>query len=169
MGARVENFLGRELVLPDDRLYDAAEGLWIKQELGGGCSIGISEPALLMAGTLREIEMLAESGSHVKAGETVALALTAKLKYIAAPVSGTLTYPADTDNLAESIMKDPYSAAVFGIAADSADSEGLLDARAYADALKDSDGARNPGGHTGGVSPTCKAVYMGLREQNLES
>lgn len=169
MGTRMENFLGRELVLPDDRLYDPAEGLWVKKESDGSCSIGLSEPAVLMAGTIREIEMLAENGSHVTAGDTVALALTAKLKYMATPLSGTLTYPAHTGNLPEEIAKDPYSAALYRIVPESGATEGLVDAGGYADGLRDSEGARNPGGHSGGVSPTCKAVYMGLRGQNLRT
>lgn len=32
MSVKFDNFLGRELIIPDDRLYDPAEGLWIKEQ-----------------------------------------------------------------------------------------------------------------------------------------
>jgi len=167
MEARFENFLGRELVLPDDRLYDPNEGLWIKREDEGRLAIGMTEPTVLMAGTIREVELLVEDGSEVSKGETVILVLTAKLKYIAAPVSGTLVCPKDMGSLSEEVMKDPYGTTVFHIMSEKNEIGQFLDASAYAIALRDSDGARNPGGHKGGVSPTCKAVYMAIGEQNI--
>lgn len=168
MGVTFENFLGRNLVIPDDRSYEPAEGLWIKQEYDGRLAVGLTEPAVLMAGTMREAEFLVEDGSRVDAGETVILVLTAKLKYIAAPVSGKLVHSQDAGSLAAKIAEAPYSTALFHIVPDGGKTADLLDAASYADALRDSDGARNPGGHKGGVSPTCKAVYMGLGQQSIK-
>jgi len=167
MDVRFENFLGRELVLPDDRSYDPTEGLWIKREDGGRLAIGMTEPTVLMAGTVREVELLVEHGSKVSKGETVILVLTAKLKYIAAPISGTLSFPKDLDPLPEKIVEDPYGTTLFHITSEKDEIGKFLDASGYASALRDSDGARNPGGHKGGVSPTCKAVYMAIGEQNI--
>jgi len=168
MDVRFENFLGRELVLPKDRLYDPEEGLWIKREDGGRLAIGMTEPTLLMVGTVREIELLVEEGRKVSEGETVILVLTAKLKYIAAPISGTLSCPEDMGSLPEKIMDDPYGTTLFHITSEKDEMGKFLDASAYAGALRHSDGARNPGGHKGGVSPTCKAVYMALGEQKIK-
>ncbi|MDQ7785852.1 MAG: hypothetical protein RDU20_23425 [Desulfomonilaceae bacterium] len=169
MDVRFENFLGRELVLPGDRSYDPEEGLWVKQEHVGRWSVGMTEPTVLMAGTVREVELLVENGRDVTEGETVILLLTTKLKYIAAPVSGKLVFPEGVDSLPETIVKDPYGTVLFHIVSEQAEIGKLLDASGYAKALKDSDGARNPGGHKGGVSPTCKAVYAGIGEQSVKN
>lgn len=167
MDVRFENFLGRELVIPDDRSYDPDEGLWIKELDDGRLAVGMTEPTVLMGGIVREVEMLIEDGGHVNAGDTVALALTSKLKYIATPVSGQLICPMDVGSLPTKIAQDPYGTILFQIIPVKHKIGELLDAAGYADALKDTDGARNPGGHKGGVSPTCKAVYMALGEQKI--
>lgn len=167
MDVRFANFLGRELILPDDRSYDPVEGLWIKKEVGGRLAIGLTEPTVLMAGTVREVELLVEDGSKVSRGETVMLVLTAKLKYIAAPISGILVCPRGLSSLPEKIKEDPYGTTLFHIISEKEQIGVFLDASGYASALRDSDGARNPGGHKGGVSPTCKAVYMAIGEQNI--
>lgn len=168
MDVRFENFLGRELVIPDDRLYDPTEGLWIREEENGKLAVGLTEPAVLMAGAIRQTELLVENGSKVSAGETVCLVLTSKLKYLAAPVSGTLTCPEDQMPSPTEIFENPYHAVLFRIVPDEDHTRQFLAAEAYARALKDSDGARNPGGHKGGVSPTCKAVYMALADQKIK-
>ena len=133
----------------------------------GRLAVGITEPTVLMAGTVREVEMLIENGGHVNAGDTVVLALTSKLKYIATPVSGQLICPMDVGSLPEKIARDPYDTILFYIIPEKHKIGELSDAAGYAAALNDTDGARNPGGHKGGVSPTCKAVYMALSEQKI--
>ncbi|MEW6350712.1 MAG: GcvH-related protein [Thermodesulfobacteriota bacterium] len=167
MDVQFENFLGRELVLPDDRSYDPTEGVWLKQEAAGRLAIGLTEPTVLMGGTVRQVELLVEDGSEVTQGETVILVLTAKLKYLAAPISGTLVCPEDLSSVSEKIVEDPYGTALFYILPAKDEIGRFLDASGYATALKDSEGARNPGGHKGGVSPTCKAVYMAIAEQKI--
>jgi glycine cleavage system H lipoate-binding protein len=167
MVVRFENFLGRELVLPSDLLYEPGEGLWIREEADGMLAIGLTEPTVLMGGTIRQVEFLVEDGSEVQQSETVILVLTSKLKYIGVPVSGTLVCASEPDSLPDKIVSDPYGTPLFRVRPQ-ADYSGLfLDASGYACALRDSDGARNPGGHKGGVSPTCKAVYMAIGEQNI--
>lgn len=168
MDVKFENFLGRSLIIPDDRSYYPAEGLWLKEEDDGRVAVGLTGPSLLMAGTIREIEFLVEDGSSVRTGETVVLALTAKLKYIAAPLSGTLVCPTDLGHLTPGLHEDPYGTVLFHIVPQGEDTGDFLDAKGYSNALKDSDGARNPGGNTGGVSPTCKAVYMGIGDQSIK-
>jgi hypothetical protein len=128
----------------------------------------MTEPTVLMGGTVREIEILVENDSSVSGGETVVLALTSKLKYIASPVSGKLSCSPDMSSLPAKIIEDPYGTVIFYLTPEKDELDTLVDAAGYVDALKDSDGARNPGGHSGGVSPTCKAVYMGIREQNIK-
>lgn len=165
--ATVPNFLGKVLELPENLRYEPMEGLWVDVRPDGRLAVGMSEPAALMAGALRDIEPLVPSGTHVVQGQTVLLLLTARLKYIAAPVAGIIEFPADETAAAERVADNPYGSALFAFAPDNKGLEHLLSAADYAEQLKDSEGARNPEGRKGGVSPTCKAVYMGLGGQKL--
>ncbi len=167
MELKITGFLGRELTIPHDRSYDLTEGLWLKKNSNGSLAVGFTEPTVLMAGSIRQIEMLVEDGQSVSKGETVVLALTSKLKYVACPISGKIEFVQDVENIAQDVSSRPYETSVFNIAPEM--DETLPDAKDYIEALKDSDGCRNPGGHKGGVSPTCKAVYMAIAEQNLPS
>ncbi|MFC1835762.1 GcvH-related protein [Thermodesulfobacteriota bacterium] len=169
MTTTVKNFLGRELSIPEDRLYDPNEGLWLKEQPDGRLAVGLTEPSVLMAGAIRELEMLVADGSPVERGETVLLILTARLKYVAVPVAGKLEYSPDLNELSGGVGEDPYDGTIFFVTPETDDTPGLLDAAAYAESLKTSEGARNPGGHKGGVSPTCKAVYMGLGDQRIKT
>jgi glycine cleavage system H lipoate-binding protein len=163
----VESFLGRELEIPEDRQYHSDEGVWLKPSAAGSYAVGLTEPALLMAGMIRDVEPLVEEGTHVEAGTAVILVLTARLKYLALPVSGTVTFAKGLKDCAARLTETPYDVPLLFIVPDRTQLMGLLDAVAYAHALRDSEGCRNPGGHKGGVSPTCKAVYMGLGQQRL--
>lgn len=167
MSAQVKDFLGVTLSIPEDRLYDAAEGLWLKRQPDGAIAVGLTEPALLMAGQVREIERLVEQGVAVVAGETVLLGLTSRLKYIACPISGTLTFPETPQETVSRLMEDPYNTVLFFVEPSADEAQCLSDGPQYAEFLKASEGARNPKGMKGGVSPTCKAVYMGLGQQKL--
>ena len=88
---------------------------------------------------------------------------------MAAPISGKLVCPADFASLPAKVVEDPYAATLFYVVPEKDEVAEFLDAAGYAAALRDTDGARNPGGHKGGVSPTCKAVYMALAEQKIET
>ncbi len=163
----VSNFLGRELLLPQDRLYDAEQGLWAQPGEGGNWALGLAEPAVLMAGGVRQVEPLVEEGETVAAGQLVVLVLTGKLKYVQAPLAGVISFPAELEQAAGRAAQDPYGTALFSIAAAKGDSGPLANAAVFAKALSDSDGSRNPSGATGAVSPTCKAVYQGIGGQRL--
>lgn len=169
MSVQVSNFLGRDISIPEDRLYDLIEGLWVKEREDGSLELGITEPSVLMSGALREVEPLLEAGTMVHPGETVILALTSKLKYIAVPVSGIVSFPMFSADMIQRLADDPYSVPLFFIVPSEKITHGLADATHYADSLKNSEGSRNPHGRKGGVSPTCKAVYLGLSEQKLQS
>jgi len=169
MAVQVRNFLGRDITIPNDRLYDAHEGLWIKKREDGAIEIGITEPSILVAGMVREAEPLSEAGTTVAPGETVMLVLTSKLMYIASPISGVIGFPDFSAEVMQRLAENPYSVPLFSVVASEDTLPGLADAEKYADSLKDSEGSRNPGGRKGGVSPTCKAVYMGIGQQSLRS
>lgn len=169
MAVQVEEFLGNVIALPEDRLYEPEEGLWLKIEPDGRFAVGLTEPALLMMGTIRDIDILVDSGAKVDSGETVVLGLTARLKYIACPLAGIVTFPEQRDDLARRVMADPYNTPLFFVQPLDFDERGLSNAFEYSNFLRNSEGARNPKGLKGGVSPTCKAVYMGLGQQKFEA
>lgn len=168
MTVQVEEFLGTVVSIPEDRLYDPEEGLWLKLQPDGRMAVGLTQPAVLMAGPIRNVERLVEQGTTVKAGETVLLGLTARLKYIACPIPGAVTFPESQDDPAVRVMKDPYDTPLFFVESSALEERHLSNAADYADFLRNSEGARNPKGLKGGVSPTCKAVYMGLGQQKLD-
>ena len=167
MAIQVKEFLGTTIAIPEDRLYEQEEGLWVKQQPDGRFAVGFTEPALLMSGIIRDIETLVDSGANVNSGETVLLSLTARLKYIACPLSGTVRFP-KMEELASRIMGDPYNTPLFFVATSDIVGRNLATASEYGDFLRNSEGARNPKGSKGGVSPTCKAVYMGLGQQKFD-
>lgn len=167
MSVKIGNFLGKELIIPNDRQYDAAEGLWLKELEEGRVAVGITEAALLMAGTVRDLEDLVEDGKRVEAGETVLLALTGRLKYLASPLSGVFRLVSRSAESVEHLLTHPYETALFMIEPEGMDSGNLTDAVGYGESLRDTEGSRNPEGRKGGVSPTCKAVYMGLGAMKL--
>jgi hypothetical protein len=169
MSEIVNDFLGRTLEIPGDRLYLAGEGLWIKEQgAEERLAVGLSEPALLMSGPVRQVEGLAEPGSRVRRGQEVMLALTAKIKYLVAPLEGVISFPPELEPLVEGLGRDPYGTPLFFLAGADTGRGGLCDAAGYARSLDDSDGSRNPTGAVGPGSSTCKAIYMGLAAQKLE-
>ncbi len=169
MSEIVHHFLGKSLEIPGDRLYLAGEGLWIMQQGSRDrLAVGLTEPALLMSGPVRQVEELAEPGSRVKAGQEVMLALTAKIKYLVAPLEGVISFPPEMDPLVEGLGRAPYETPLFFLSGADPASGPLCSAGDYARSLGDSDGSRNPTGAVGPGSSTCKAIYMGLGSQRLE-
>jgi len=169
MSEIVKDFLGKTLEIPGDRLYLAGEGLWIKEQEGPErVAVGLTEPSLLMSGPVRQVEELAAPGSRVRVGQEVMLALTAKIKYLVAPLEGEISFPPEMEPLVEGLAGDPYGTALFFLAGADPASGRLCDAAGYARSLRDSDGSRNPTGAVGPGSSTCKAIYMGLGAQKLE-
>ncbi len=163
MAVEVQAFLGRNLTIPEDRHYVPEEHLWVKETEPGMWDVGLTEAGVLMCGGVREAELLVESGAAVEAGQTVCLLLTGKVKYLASPLTGRLL-PGD---LGEDVNRSPYGVCLFRIKGAGPAPEGVVDAAAYARALQDSEGARNPGGVKGPGSSICRALYWGIQQQNF--
>ncbi len=164
MGPVVRGFLGRDLEIPDDRWYFVPDHLWVRDEGGGVYAVGLTEAGWLLCGGVRQADLLVAPGEPVEAGQTVCLLLTAKLKYLAAPLAGRV-FAGDT--VAGEI--DPYGLPLFRVRTGSPDRSRLVDAVQYVRSLRDSEGIRNPGGATGPGSSICKALYWGLRQQRLDA
>ncbi len=162
-----EGFLGRSLEIPADLHYDPEQNLWARQKEPGLVEVGFAEPLILSVGGIKDLEPLVEDGAEVGAGDMVMLAITAKIRYLYSPLGGKINFRPDLAGAIDRVVAAPYDTPLFSV--DGADIQGsdLADVQGYAKVLGRSEGARNPGGHTGGVSPTCKAVYQGISGQRL--
>ncbi len=164
MGIIVKAFMGRDLEIPEDRLYFPAEDLWVRAEGEGVYAVGLTEPGVLVTGGVRQVDLLVPEGEAVEAGQTTCLALTAKVRYVASPLAGEVRFARPGPELND----DPYGIPLFRVRAPDPDLSRLADAAGYAAVLADSEGARNPGGAKGPGSSICKALYWGIRQQKLE-
>ena len=168
--AYIEKFLGRRVEVPEDRYYVVKPGLWAKDE-GPEVRFGLTEPELVLAGGVNDLEWLVWDGEEVEKGQSIAIAITGKIKYIDAPVAGILRLNPKVKEAAALIAQDPYGQGwLFQINTGSegkAALEELSSAEAYLGGLQNSEGCKNPEGLKGGVSGICKAVYTGIKEQKF--
>ena len=166
----IEKFMGKQVEIPEDRRYSTRQGLWGKKA-DGAIRFGLSGPALVLCGGIKDIDFLVPDGSRVAAGDAVAFAITGKILYIEAPVSGTVELNTPLADGPESIAADPYTGGwLFGIRPPEGTDEGyqaLASAEEYLESLRGSEGFKNPEGLKGGVSGMCKAVYSGIGEQKI--
>jgi glycine cleavage system H protein len=166
----IEKFLGRRLEIPEDRSYFIKQGLWAKQD-ESVITFGLSEPALILAGGLKDLDWLVTEGQAVQQGETVIFAITGKIMYIDSPMKGEIHYNEEIKHATELVLSDPYQQGwlfklTCGEESDK-DFNHLADASSYAESLKSSEGGKNPEGLKGGVSGMCKAVYSGIVAQKI--
>lgn len=164
----IEKFLGHRLELPDDLRYDVKQGLW------GKCNhfaivFGLTQPALILSGGVKDLDILVEENQTVRKGDTILFAITGKLLYLEAPVTGNVQFNRMAMENPSMILTDPYDHGwLFLIQPD-----GVLDhiyqdlssPQDYLEKLKLSEGFKNPEGIKGGVSGICKAVYTGIGQQ----
>jgi len=166
----VEKFLGRGVNIPEDRRYYTKKGLWAKSE-GQEILFGLTEPFLVLAGGLDELDWLCEDGQPVEQDEAVIFAITGKIHYIEAPVAGIIFFNAPLRQNPGVVGRDPYGEGwLFKIKAHTDARQATVasvDAHRYLESLRGSEGFKNPEGLKGGVSGICKAVYSGIREQKI--
>ena len=166
----IEKFLGKRLEIPEDRRYYIKQGLWAKHE-EGFVTFGLSEPALILAGGLKDLDWLVTEGQAVQQGETVIFAITGKIMYIDSPIKGEIHFNDEVKHSPEHVLSDPYNRGwLFKLTSGEEtqkDFEALAEASAYAVSLKTSEGGKNPDGLKGGVSGMCKAVYGGIVAQKI--
>ncbi len=163
-----ERFLGRRAELPEDRRYSVRQGLWAKQD-DHHVTVGLSEPALILAGGLKSVEWLVNEGQSVEQEETVIFAITREILYIDAPLSGRIHFNPSVKNGPEFIMQHPYDGGwlfrLIGNERTDVDFQRLAGAWTYAEILKSSDGCKNPKGLKGGGPGVREAIYNGIGEQ----
>ena len=87
--AVIEKFLGQCVEIPEDRKYFTKQGLWAKpqdQEM----ILGFTEPALVLAGGVRDLDWLVSEKMPVRRGQDVVFVITGKILYIDTPLKGTI-------------------------------------------------------------------------------
>ena len=86
--AELCGFLGKDMDLPEDRLYDGARQYWVKGE-GALAVIGVSEPGLALTVALIDLEVFPEAGEELVVDQEIAFATTKKnMKYFLSPLAG---------------------------------------------------------------------------------
>jgi len=166
----IEKFLGKRVEIPEDRRYDPKQGLWAKSA-GKEIVVGLTEPALVLAGGLTGLDWLVTEGQSVVKEQAVAFAITGKILYLNTPFAGTISINVKAKENPSIVSKEPYSLGwLFRLETDGDTDhllQSLVDDQAYMESLKGTEGFKNPDGLKGGVSGICKAVYSGIREQKI--
>lgn len=185
--AIVKNFLGRDMDVPEDRLYHAASHYWFRATPAGDASsggasaattagapteydVGTTEPGVALTGGLVDLEVLAEAGAAIVVSEEVAFATTRKaIKYFMSPVGGMVT-AANPDATADATNESPYSTWLFRMTLAPEAAATLVDAAVYAAKLGASEHATDAAAaaaiaaKAGKASPTCRSIYSGIKE-----
>ena len=168
--AVIEKFLGQRVEIPEDRKYFAKQGLWAKSE-DDGMVFGFTEPALVLAGGVNDLDWLVSGNASVERGQDVVFVITGKILYLDTPLQGIISFNPEVKQNLSLAMEDPYGQGwLFRIKPDIGLAETgptAMDAQDYTESLKGTDGFKNPEGLKGGVSGICKAVYSGIREQKF--
>ena len=168
--AVIEKFLGQRVEIPEDRKYYAKQGLWAKFD-DDDMVFGFTEPALVLAGGVNDLDWLVTAEASVKQGQDVIFVITGRILYIDTPLAGTINFNPEVKQNLSLAIKDPYGKGwLFRIKPDGGlmeSNQSGLNAEGYAESLKSSDGFKNPEGIKGGVSGICKAVYSGIRDQKI--
>ena len=168
--AVIEKFLGQRVEIPEDRKYYTKQGLWVKPE-DQKMVFGLTEPALVLAGGVNDLDWLVDEGVFVQQGQDVVFVITGKILYIDSPLQGTIFFNPEVKQNLSLISVDSYGKGwLFRIKPDAGIAEAggnLTDAQVYVECLRDSEGFKNPEGIKGGVSGICKAVYSGIRDQKI--
>jgi glycine cleavage system H lipoate-binding protein len=168
--AVIEKFLGQRVEIPEDRRYHSKQGLWAKEQ-DQDLVFGLTQPALVLAGGVNDLDWLVRDEASVQAGQDVVFVITGKILYISTPVTGVAFFNPEVKQNPSLASADPYEKGwLFRINMEADKQEAwqaLADAQAYIESLKGTEGFKNPEGLKGGVSGICKAVYSGIREQKF--
>ena len=168
----IDKFLGQRIEIPADRKYYEKQGLWGKSD-DDDIVFGFTEPALVLAGGVNDLDWLVSEEASVKQGQDVVFVITGKILYIDTPLDGTISFNSELKQDLSLAKKDPYGKGwLFKITPDAdlnQSGQPAMEANEYADCLKGTEGFKNPEGLKGGVSGICKAVYSGIRDQKIEN
>lgn len=168
--AEIKRFLGQRVEIPADRRYHSKQGLWAREQ-DHDIAFGFTQPALVLAGGVNDLDWLVRDEESVQVGQDVVFVITGKILYISSPLAGVIFFNPETKKSPSLVSEDPYETGWLFRIKPSADKmevrQTLDDAQAYIQSLRGTEGFKNPEGLKGGVSGICKAVYSGIREQKI--
>jgi glycine cleavage system H protein len=168
--ALVEKFLGTQVTIPEDRRYALRQGLWALQS-DRTIVFGMTQPALVLSGGVKDVDWLVEEGSSIAANEAVVFAITGKILYIDAPIPGKVQFNRVVKENPTRIRDDPYGEGWIFLIQPQKDIDTLYHSlaswEAYFESLRGTEGFKNPEGKKGGVSGICKSVYTGIGAQKI--
>lgn len=166
----IEKFFGQRVEIPEDRRYYIKQGLWGRL-VDYTIVFGLSQPALVLTGGIKDIDWLIEDGRTVKAGEPVVFAITGKILYVDTPIAGNLQFNSALRKHPSQIATDPYGKGWLFLVQPEGEIDRpfqtLASAEEYLKSLRGTEGFKNPEGIKGGVSGICKAVYTGIGQQKF--
>ncbi len=168
----IEKFLGHRAEIPDNLRYDSTQGLWAREQ-DQDIVFGLSQPAVVLAGGVNDLDWLVQDEDSVSDGQDVVFMITGKISYIHTPFKGVIFFNQEVKQNPALASEDPYGKGWLFRIKIKMDAQRqdvwktLADAHDYIAKLKDTEGFKNPEGLKGGVSGICKAVYSGIREQKF--
>lgn len=164
--AELHGFLGKDMDLPEDRLYDGGRHYWVKGE-PALVVVGVSEPGVALTVGLIDLELFPEAGEELVVDQEIAFATTKKnMKYFLSPLAGRVV-EANPAATAQSVNADPYGTWLLKIQPAAGWESRVLGAEAYAKKLQGSEHATPEAAEAakaGKSSPTCKSIYSGIKE-----
>jgi glycine cleavage system H protein len=166
----LEGFYGQTVEVMEDRLYDGAEELWL-HEVDGVVRVGVTKVGVLLMGGIDTTEFFVEEGDRLERGDDLVFFETFKsVRYVVSPLAGeVISVNRLVIDEPELFDDDPYGEAwLLELRPD--DGEDLA-ARYLAPELYLQALARSEHCAEGAEvlleakkgSPTCRAVYGGIR------
>jgi glycine cleavage system H lipoate-binding protein len=120
---------------------------------------------------MNDMDWIVSDGQEVRTGDSVLFAITGKIMYLDATVSGIIHFNLEVKQSPALVSKDPYGQGWLFKIRVASDPETLFNSFSeplgYIASLQNSEGCKNPEGLKGGVSGICKAVYSGIRVQKI--
>jgi glycine cleavage system H lipoate-binding protein len=163
-------FLGREITLTPDFLYDMQRDYWLRYDADTNIlTFGLTPAGVCREGGCRSLEFTVTAGDSVQPGDTLAVAVTGKIKYLEFPAGGEVlelnsALEADT-SLIERTPYDCWWLARLSPEKPLQAVGTIAGLEQYVAALREAD-LRAAHGAKGGVSPTCKSVYTAIQQQS---
>jgi len=163
------SFMGATLELDDELLYYTPLDYWIRVDREKDEVVfGLTPAAPLKDGGYRALEFVVGEEDEVEAGDTLAVAVTARVRYLEVPVAGIVVKlnRAFEQEMATCLMQEGarWLACIY--------TGGVLrklspwiDFPSYVEVLRVYEGHCVPPGLKAAGSPTCRSVYESIRKQ----
>lgn len=161
-------FKGNTVELDEKNLFFPPFDYWVEiNEKEGLVSFGLTPTGCIKEGGYRSLEFVVEEGDTVAFGDTIAVAVTAKIKYLESIASGRVAaINRELENNPELLekVKDTslWLASISTSALEELD-QLLVDLPHYQKILDEIEAAGLPPGVKGPGSPTCRSVYEAIQ------